>query len=170
MASQYDRRKFLETALKLPLVASATYAGIGFRLTFATDIDKDVLNDHQAATLQQFCYRLFPFDEVGEDPYRLAVSAISMVAKEDEAINTMLTVGVASLDKAQDNSWLELDEEEQISAMQNIEQGEFFQWIYRMAVNQIFTHVAVWEHIGYEGSSMEFGGYLDNGFDDIDWL
>ena len=28
----------------------------------------------------------------------------------------------------------------------------------------------VWAHIGYEGSSFERGGYLQRGFDDIDWL
>lgn len=29
---------------------------------------------------------------------------------------------------------------------------------------------AVWKLIGFEGSSLEHGGYLERGFDDIDWL
>jgi hypothetical protein len=28
----------------------------------------------------------------------------------------------------------------------------------------------VWPLFGYEGSSLEYGGYLERGFDDIGWL
>jgi hypothetical protein len=169
MTQQLDRRKFLEHALKLPFVASASYGGLGFRLTFAADID-DVLTDHQSASLQQFCYRLFPYPEVGEEPYRLAVSAISVIAKEDPSILELIDQGIDSMDSQQAGTWLDLNEDQQVAIMKQIEQGEFFKWIYPITVNQVFTHAAVWEHIGYEGSSMEIGGYLHNGFDDIDWV
>jgi len=28
----------------------------------------------------------------------------------------------------------------------------------------------VWKHIDYPGSSKEYGGYINRGFNDIDWL
>ena len=28
----------------------------------------------------------------------------------------------------------------------------------------------VWELLGYEGASFDKGGYIDRGFDDLDWL
>ena len=37
-------------------------------------------------------------------------------------------------------------------------------------VAAIYSRPDVWERIGYGGSSFELGGYLTNGFDDIDWL
>ena len=44
MKAQYDRRKFLESALKLPFVASVSYAGLGYRLTCAAEIDDTILD------------------------------------------------------------------------------------------------------------------------------
>ena len=40
-----------------------------------------------------------------------------------------------------------------------------------MAVRaELYYLPAVWALLGFEGSSVEFGGYVDRGFDDIDWL
>ena len=164
------RRHFLKGILKLPIAVAVSCVGLRFRPAFAADGGDDILDAHQAATLRQFCYRLFPYPEVGDEPYRLAVSAMSALAGEDEAVHALLVGGVASLDKRQEADWLELDEARQVAAMRALEQGDFFRWVYRISVNRIFTHASVWEHIGYEGSSLEFGGYLHNGFDDIDWL
>ena len=89
--------------------------------------------------MQQFCYRLFPYPEVGHEPYRLAVSAISAIAKENEDIHSMLVQGINAMDSKQQDPWLNLYEAQQVNVMQEIEQGEFFQWTYTMALNQIFT-------------------------------
>ena len=40
----------------------------------------------------------------------------------------------------------------------------------RRTATAVYTSPEVWQRIGYGGSSLEFGGYLGNGFDDIDWL
>ena len=37
-------------------------------------------------------------------------------------------------------------------------------------VTGFYDNKAVWPLFGYEGSSWEKGGYLNRGFDDIDWL
>ena len=37
-------------------------------------------------------------------------------------------------------------------------------------VTGLYNQKAVWPIFGYEGSSFEFGGYIDRGFDDINWL
>ena len=55
MTPPVDRRRFLETALKLPFIASVSYGGLGLRLTVAQEIDETVFDAHQAATLAQLC-------------------------------------------------------------------------------------------------------------------
>ena len=170
MKALLDRRKFLESALKLPFICSASYAGLGFRLTHAIDVDNSILNEHQSTSLQQICYRLFPYPEVGDEPYRLAVSAMSVMAKDDQGVRSLIKQGIDSMDSKQDKAWIELGEAQQIAILEQVEQGDFFQWLYGVALNQIYTNKEIWDHIGYEGSSMEFGGYLNRGFDDIDWL
>ncbi len=37
-------------------------------------------------------------------------------------------------------------------------------------VTGLYDNKAVWPLFGYEGSSWEKGGYLNRGFNDIDWL
>jgi len=34
----------------------------------------------------------------------------------------------------------------------------------------LYTDRKVWSELGYEGPSFKFGGYLERGFNDIDWL
>ena len=54
--------------------------------------------------------------------------------------------------------------------MKSVEKESFFESIRAGVRDRFYTHPKVWEHIGYPGSSVEFGGYVDRGFDDIDWL
>jgi len=39
-----------------------------------------------------------------------------------------------------------------------------------MTAEIVMRDPALWKTLGYQGSSIEHGGYLYRGFDDIDWL
>ena len=39
-----------------------------------------------------------------------------------------------------------------------------------VAVVSLYNDPETWALLGYEGSSYEHGGYIDRGFDDLDWL
>jgi hypothetical protein len=54
--------------------------------------------------------------------------------------------------------------------MKSVESEPFFAAIQGGVMARFYNHPKVWEHIKYPGSSVEFGGYVDRGFDDIDWL
>ena len=51
-----------------------------------------------------------------------------------------------------------------------IEDVPFFQLIRSVAVVSLYNDHEVWDLLGYEGESFSQGGYLDRGFDDLDWL
>jgi hypothetical protein len=51
-----------------------------------------------------------------------------------------------------------------------MEKSDFFQMVYGETINGVYGNRAVWDMFGYEGSSVEKGGYLTRGFDDIAWL
>ena len=38
------------------------------------------------------------------------------------------------------------------------------------AVVAIYDNPDVWKAFGYEGAAAHLGGYVDRGFDDLDWL
>ena len=46
----------------------------------------------------------------------------------------------------------------------------FFQTVRATAVVALYDQAEVWELLGYEGPSFDQGGYLERGFDDLDWL
>jgi hypothetical protein len=54
--------------------------------------------------------------------------------------------------------------------MSSLSERPFFEAIRSRVLGRLYTHPKVWEVIRYPGSSVEYGGYHDRGFDDIDWL
>lgn len=54
--------------------------------------------------------------------------------------------------------------------VEKIDQEPFFKAILWRGAELVYRDRSVWKMVGYEGSSLEYGGYHDRGFDDIDWL
>ena len=54
--------------------------------------------------------------------------------------------------------------------LRDIADAEFFGFIRGVAVVTLYNDHEVWDLLGYEGESFSQGGYLDRGFDDLDWL
>jgi len=77
---------------------------------------------------------------------------------------------VTALNAAQHGDWFDIVADDQIKAMKAVESEAFFAAIQGGVRVRFYNHPKVWEHIGYPGSSVEYGGYVDRGFDDIDWL
>jgi hypothetical protein len=57
-----------------------------------------------------------------------------------------------------------------IKALHKIEASPDFPKLRAVAFRHCFRHPAIWKALGYEGSSVEYGGYLERGFNDISWL
>lgn len=123
----------------------------------------------QADTLRRICWLLFPFPDLGDAPYARAVDAITSAASDD-ATAQLIVAGIADLDGGTAGSWLRLDEAAQIDRLRGIESGPFFAYMLATTKAQLFNDRDVWAHIGYEGSSLEHGGYIGRGLSDIDWL
>ena len=54
--------------------------------------------------------------------------------------------------------------------LEKIQHTPFFQFVLNEALSGVYRHPLTWELLGFEGSSLEFGGYINRGFNDIDWL
>lgn len=63
-----------------------------------------------------------------------------------------------------------MQEDARAARLREMEGTRFFAALRHLAMFAVYNHPAVWARMGYEGSSMEQGGYLERGFDDIDWL
>ena len=54
--------------------------------------------------------------------------------------------------------------------LRRIESTEFFGFVRRTTVLNLYDNADVWEVLGYEGPSFDKGGYINRGFDDLHWL
>lgn len=132
--------------------------------------DGEKVKNHTEQSLQQLARRLFPHDELTSAPYEEIASSLVSRASTDTKLREILRAGVAQLDEGGQTPWLMRDEEQQLAAVQRLEGGEFFRLMRTTTIEHLYRSREVWRLLGYQGSSVEFGGYLDRGFDDIDWL
>ena len=64
----------------------------------------------------------------------------------------------------------ELSADEQLEMLKAIEGSDFFELVRSTAVAQVYSDQRTWQLVGYEGPSFDKGGYINRGFNDLDWL
>lgn len=155
------RRELLRVAALLLAMAAGGMRGA----SAATAPDARLLQN-----LQQLALRLFPHPWLANDHYAEVAAALLGQAAGDAKLATLLDAGVDALNAGNATAWLERSEAQQIAAIRRLEGSGFFRKLRRATIEHLYRDRAVWDEIGYEGSSVEFGGYVNRGFDDIDWL
>ncbi|MAS13878.1 MAG: Twin-arginine translocation pathway signal [Nitratireductor sp.] len=122
------------------------------------------------ATLVQMARDIYPHDHVSDEFYVIAVKGYD-TAEAAPGIEA----GIAALDAAARGrgyarylavGW----ERDRVDLLRAIEEGAFFQQIRGGLVTGLYNQKAVWPLFGYEGESYSKGGYIDRGFNDINWL
>lgn len=118
---------------------------------------------------------IFPHDKLAEKYYMHAIEHYDAAAMKDPALKKLLTDGIALLNassqKLAGKSYADIPRElERVAVLKNIEDTPFFQKIRSDLVTGLYNNKEVFTMLGYEGSSWEKGGYINRGFNDIDWL
>ena len=119
------------------------------------------LSEHALETTLRVARVMFPHDMLPDIAYAKVVKAL-----EPEAETVMQ--GVAALDEG--TPFVELDEDARLAAITAIEGSDYFELVKATAVVELYDNPLVWKAFGYEGPSVHLGGYIDRGFDDLDWL
>ena len=128
------------------------------------------LDPRTMATLIQMARDIYPHDHVGDQFYAAAVKGYDAQDKK-----AMVEAGVAALDAAAKGrghaSYLDMGwERDRVDILRAMEDSEFFQTVRGGLVTGLYNQKAVWPLFGYEGESFSKGGYINNGFDDVDWV
>ena len=128
-----------------------------------------------AHTLVRMARDVFPHDRLADRYYVDAILPLERAARADKAQAALLKDGVRDLDKAAHGRYGKAyaavkREPERVSLLKTIETTPFFERVRGEMVTSLYDNKAVWPLLGYEGSSWEQGGYLNRGFNDIDWL
>ncbi len=163
-----------ETSRRRFLVAAIAYSGLlstgmGAALLRASSAWAQSANGN-ADELTRMARLLYPHDDIANDVYADVINDVLSAAADDSSMMETLGNAVTALNAAQNSNWFEIGEDDQIKAMMVVKNEAFFAAIQGAVMARFYNHPEVWEHIGYPGSSVEYGGYVDRGFDDIDWL
>ena len=111
-----------------------------------------LLPDDAQARLVRVIRVAFPHRGFPDGPY------------ERTAEHILVTVSGNAFQTAQ------LDATERLSVLEQVQHTPFFQLVRSTTVVFMYSDRDVWEVLGYEGESSDKGGYVDRGFDDLDWL
>ena len=105
-------------------------------------------------------------------PGTVDAQAAGKSAAKDAAHRELIESGIADLDKrAGAGGYRTLGwEEERVAVLEQIEATPFFQAVRGGLVVGLYNQKEIWPLFGYEGESYSKGGYIDRGFDDIEWL
>ncbi len=126
--------------------------------------------DSTHAFLTSLLRRLFPHPQVPVERYgEIAVGLQGMVGG-DPALMALMTQLHEQLDVEGKSPWLLADASTQVRRLAEMEAEPAFQALRSLGSIAFYNSPQVWSYFGYEGPSFAKGGYLNRGFDDLDWL
>jgi hypothetical protein len=166
-----NRRRFLQsTGLATVAVAAG---GLGAAPLFdarAVWAATRIISPSQATSLIVMARHLFPHDALGDQYYAAAVAALDEQAAEDPELAAQLVQGVTALDQATGIPFTRLSAGNQLQVLETLEGTPFFNTVRAATLGALYTNDTVARAFGFEGSSVEYGGYINRGFNDLGWL
>ena len=164
-----SRRALLAGAVSAGAIA---FTGAGFICapSAAWAMEVKIIAPGQMATLLQMARDIYPHDQVADQFYAAAVKGYDAEDKK-----ALVESGIAELDAAAKAlghpdyvsiGW----EEDRVKVLQSLEKSAFFQTVRAGLVTGLYNQKEVWPIFGYEGESYSKGGYIDRGFNEINWL
>lgn len=159
--------------LSRSIAAGATFV-VGAGYVASTDaawaLETTALKPETMATLIQMARDIYPHDHVADEYYAIAVKGYDS-AEAAPAVEA----GIAALNAVAAGKgfadYLSMGwERDRVDILRSIEDSAFFQQVRGGLVTGLYNQKAVWPLFGYEGESFSKGGYINRGFDDINWL
>jgi hypothetical protein len=137
----------------------------------AWGLETRALAPETMATLIQVARDIYPHDHLPDRFYAVAVKVHDEQAATEAGHRALIEEGIADLDRRAGGSYRRLGwEDERVAILRAVEDTAFFQTVRSGLVTGLYNQQEVWPFFGYEGESYSKGGYIDRGFDDIDWL
>jgi hypothetical protein len=124
----------------------------------------------QRTLLTRMVRVMFPHERFPDGPYERTADAILDAAGQDVRLRTQLDQGLRDLDVIGGAPFAQLSDEQALAALRGMSTSEFFEGVRAKTILTLYNDPEVWELLGWEGESYSKGGYLDRGFDDLDWL
>ena len=156
------RREFVQLNVSLALVSLCGRVGAG-------EAEASWSNDDRRE-LSEVIYQLFPHPRLDKGVYEQVTLQVSDKVAQSADLTVMMKNAMESMTADTRENGTALPEREKEELLEKIQHTPFFQFVLNEALSGVYRHPLTWELLGFEGSSLEFGGYINRGFNDIDWL
>ena len=110
---------------------------------------------------------LYPHASFPDGPYERTTDDVINKGNSDAGKMIMMRDGLRDL---ADASFQGLSFKNATSYLKSIEGSAFFNHVRGTSVVTLYNDKEVWDILGYEGASFDKGGYINRGFNDLDWL
>lgn len=121
--------------------------------------------DTDLELLASVAYDLFPFPALNAEMY------VRVAERLQQAGNPVVASGLTQLRSAVDNvSWKDMEESRRVAVLTDMQTMPFFAAVRAATLEVLYRSPEVFALVGYGGSAIEQGGYINRGFGDIDWL
>jgi hypothetical protein len=134
----------------------------------SAQLDPAPSNPQTAQVLLQIFRVMFPHDFLDDSYYERVAQKVVSIALVDRPFADLIQNGIGRLKS--EYSWKEISESDRLQALKEIESSPFFQSLRIEFILHFYGDPRVWSFLGYEGPSNDLGGYVNRGFDEIDWL
>ena len=128
------------------------------------------LEQDVAETVAALARTLYPHVALPDTVYARVPAKIDEAAREDPEQARMVAQGVADLDGRGPQPFTQRTAEQQLADAKAIAGSDLFELVRSTAVVEIYSDPSTWKLLGYEGASFAQGGYIERGFNDLDWL
>jgi hypothetical protein len=128
------------------------------------------LEQNVAEAVAALARTLYPHDALPDSVYARVSGKLDEAAREDAAQAKTVNDGVANLDGRGGEPFAARSADQQLTDAKAIAGSDFFELVRSTAVVEIYSDAQTWKLLGYEGPSFAQGGYIDRGFNDLDWL
>ena len=117
--------------------------------------------------LIKMCRDIYPHDRFPVGPYERCTNDVISKGNKGSENKSMMSEGLNNLKKI---NYGTLDFKKSTEYLKSIEDSNFFQHVRATTVVTLYNDQEVWALLGYEGASFDKGGYINRGFNDLDWL
>lgn len=122
------------------------------------------------ATLIQMARDIYPHNQIADEYYARAVKGYDTAESAENVSNGIQAIDAAAQGRGYADYLSVPWEADRVEILKSMEQSAFFQTIRGNLITGLYNQQDVWPLFGYEGESYTKGGYLNHGFDDINWI
>ena len=117
--------------------------------------------------LMKMVRTLYPHDRFPDGPYLRTTDDVINKGNSSPEKSIMLQAGI---DQLKADNFSKMNFKKATKYLTKMGRTEFFEHVRGTTTVTLYNDKETWELLGYEGSSYDKGGYINRGFNDLDWL